>query len=90
MSTDQRAAWGTATRTSTPLPMWISAVLDIAHVSRADAARIVTLARLHRWYDDGMTAAMAADSTRFWVDAARKGERADRSSYLRNKAPRSQ
>ena len=82
MAHDPRAAHGTMTRESAPARMWMDAVLTIARVSREDAARVVTLARLHRWYDDGMTAAMAADSTRFWIDAARKAERADRASRL--------
>lgn len=73
---------GTMTRETGSLMHWRAAVDEIVARSLAgceagEIDRTVTRARLARWYDDGMTVAMAAGSVASWVRAARPRRRAD-------------
>lgn len=72
-----RTSHGTCTSGTTTFPHWIAAVLEIARVSDDDATAIVGRDRLHHWWLDGMTAAMAADSVASWVKLAKPQLRAD-------------
>lgn len=67
-----------ATSRTTPRHIWMSAVLEMAHVSREDADRYVTRARLNRWYSDEMAVWIAASSVREFVKLGKAEERRDR------------
>lgn len=73
-----KEAHGTMTINTSMCVHWVAAVVGIAGASMDDVMRVVGLDRLHRWWSDGMTAGMAADSLATWLKIARVGERADR------------
>lgn len=73
---------GTMTRATGSLTHWRSALDEIVARSLGgcevdEIDRTITRDRLARWYDDGMTVAMASDSVISWVKAARPQRRAD-------------
>lgn len=73
---------GTMTRATGSLTHWRAAVDEIVARSLGgcevgEIDRTVSRERLARWYDEGMTVAMAAGSVSSWIRARRAGRRAD-------------
>lgn len=69
-----RITYGTMSIVTTTLVQWMAGMLAIAGVSIPDMEATVTRARLRRWYGDGMSAAVAADSVRGRVLTAKRYE----------------
>lgn len=73
---DRSVAYGTGTKQTMAMFVWVAHVIDLAGVSSADAEAFCGRARIESWYTAGESVQMAADSLRQFVKNGKREAKA--------------